>query len=285
MLDGDDDPLNHGLMRAAAATAALWREDHRTARRELHHGLDVVGSRGDVQQLVALCALGLRIEADEADRARARRLPAVPDDVLATAEQLHERVRRVWDEMGHRRPSFPEAALEVATADAEFGRLRGGGSAAAWRDIADGWDRLARPHPAAYARWRAAELLVADRDPDAAEVLRRAHAGAGELLASALTQEIVALARRARVDLAAPAEPAPPPVPDNPFQLTDRELQVLRLLMLGRRNREIAEELYMSASTASVHVSNILTKLGATNRGEAAAIAHRLHLGDAAVSG
>ena len=44
----------------------------------------------------------------------------------------------------------------------------------------------------------------------------------------------------------------------------------------GRSNRQIAEELYISPKTASVHVSNILSKLGVSSRGEAAAVAHRL---------
>ena len=45
--------------------------------------------------------------------------------------------------------------------------------------------------------------------------------------------------------------------------------------LAGRSNREIAAELFISAKTASVHVSNILGKLGAASRTEAAAIAHR----------
>ncbi|WP_345154877.1 response regulator transcription factor [Nonomuraea rubra] len=48
----------------------------------------------------------------------------------------------------------------------------------------------------------------------------------------------------------------------------------------GRSNREIAEELVISVKTVSVHVSNILAKLGAATRGEAAATAHRLRLFD-----
>jgi DNA-binding NarL/FixJ family response regulator len=55
---------------------------------------------------------------------------------------------------------------------------------------------------------------------------------------------------------------------------------VLRLVAAGRSNREIASELFISAKTASVHVSNILGKLGVTSRGEAAATAHRLRLFD-----
>ncbi|MEV1171763.1 response regulator transcription factor, partial [Nonomuraea sp. NPDC049784] len=60
--------------------------------------------------------------------------------------------------------------------------------------------------------------------------------------------------------------------------LTPRELEVLRLVTEGRTNRDIAAELFISAKTVSVHVSNILAKLGVTTRGEAAAAAHRLSL-------
>ena len=55
---------------------------------------------------------------------------------------------------------------------------------------------------------------------------------------------------------------------------------MLGLVAAGRGNREIAAELFISHRTASVHVSNILSKLGVSSRGEAAATAHRLHLFD-----
>jgi len=60
-----------------------------------------------------------------------------------------------------------------------------------------------------------------------------------------------------------------------------RPREVLRLVAAGRGNREIAAELFISPKTASVHVSNILGKLGVASRGEAAATAHRLHVFDA----
>jgi DNA-binding NarL/FixJ family response regulator len=99
-----------------------------------------------------------------------------------------------------------------------------------------------------------------------------------------LSDEISLLARRAMISLEAPgadsdAETVPKP---ERLGLTARELEVLRLVAAGRSNREIAGELFISAKTASVHVSNILSKLGATSRGEAAAAAHRLRLFDAA---
>ena len=53
---------------------------------------------------------------------------------------------------------------------------------------------------------------------------------------------------------------------------------MLRLVAAGRSNREIAGELFISPKTASVHVSNILGKLGVASRGEAAAKAHTLRL-------
>ena len=58
--------------------------------------------------------------------------------------------------------------------------------------------------------------------------------------------------------------------------LTPREAEVLNLLARGYTNREIAATLVISVKTVSVHVSHILRKLGAPNRLEAAAIAHRL---------
>jgi predicted ATPase/DNA-binding CsgD family transcriptional regulator len=65
------------------------------------------------------------------------------------------------------------------------------------------------------------------------------------------------------------------PVPWAPH-LTPRELQVLALVASGDSNRDIARELFISEKTASVHVSNILAKLGAHSRTAAAAAAHRL---------
>jgi predicted ATPase/DNA-binding CsgD family transcriptional regulator len=65
------------------------------------------------------------------------------------------------------------------------------------------------------------------------------------------------------------------PVPRAP-RLTPRELQVLSLVASGESNRDIARQLFISEKTASVHVSNILAKLGAHSRTAAAAAAHRL---------
>jgi DNA-binding NarL/FixJ family response regulator len=62
--------------------------------------------------------------------------------------------------------------------------------------------------------------------------------------------------------------------------LTPREREVLALLVEGQSNPQIAERLSVSRATASVHVSNILSKLGVSNRVEAATLAVRHHLVD-----
>jgi DNA-binding NarL/FixJ family response regulator len=83
--------------------------------------------------------------------------------------------------------------------------------------------------------------------------------------------EITTLAHRARIALAAPAATAPSE-PD-PARLTPREREVITLLGNGLSNGQIARTLYISEKTASVHVSNILRKLGVTSRIQAAAAA------------
>jgi DNA-binding NarL/FixJ family response regulator len=75
----------------------------------------------------------------------------------------------------------------------------------------------------------------------------------------------------------ADAAPAPAAAPETPraVTLTARELEILALVAEGRSNGEIGKQLFISTKTVSVHVSNILGKLGAAGRTEAAAIARR----------
>lgn len=62
--------------------------------------------------------------------------------------------------------------------------------------------------------------------------------------------------------------------------LTPRELDVFRLVAEGLSNGQVGARLYISTKTVSVHVSNILAKLGVSSRTEAAAVAHRLRVFD-----
>jgi DNA-binding NarL/FixJ family response regulator len=109
-----------------------------------------------------------------------------------------------------------------------------------------------------------------------AEPLRRAHAVAVDCGIAPFRAEVEELARRARVDL--PDQPASLRGGAGQLGLTEREAEVLALLAEGRTNRQIGQELFITEKTASVHVSRILMKLGVSNRGEAAAAAHRVGL-------
>ncbi|RZT25334.1 DNA-binding NarL/FixJ family response regulator [Mycobacterium sp. BK558] len=60
--------------------------------------------------------------------------------------------------------------------------------------------------------------------------------------------------------------------------LTSREIQILRLLELGRSNQAISDELSIAVHTVKNHVHSLLTKLGVSTRAEAAALSHSLHL-------
>jgi DNA-binding CsgD family transcriptional regulator len=162
-----------------------------------------------------------------------------------------------------------------------YGPASGGGPAevrAAWDQAAAAWTAVSEPYPLAQALLRAAETALACGDRDgAAEALRRAADLAASLGAVPLSEQIATLARRARITLPGPGGLPGPRDADDPG-LTGRERDVLRLVAAGRSNKEIAAELFISPKTASVHVSNILGKLGAATRGEAAAKAHALRL-------
>ncbi|WP_285777319.1 helix-turn-helix transcriptional regulator [Microtetraspora sp. NBRC 13810] len=138
------------------------------------------------------------------------------------------------------------------------------------------WDRLRRPLPHATSLWHAALTAVQTGDREgAADRLRTAHPLAQAIGATPLTEEIEVLCRRIGAHLDGDADAS---TPAGAELLTPRELEVLHLVAKGRSNREIAAELFISAKTVSVHVSNILAKLGVSNRGEATAAAHRLSL-------
>jgi DNA-binding NarL/FixJ family response regulator len=164
----------------------------------------------------------------------------------------------------------------------------GAASAAARLDVADAavaaWEAIHQPYPAAVALVVAAEAALSGGPSGrtgAAARLRRAAPIAERLGARPLAEQIAALLLRAtgsgtgngaRTEL-------------ERLGLTGREIEVLRLVTAGQSNREIAAALFISPKTASVHVSNILAKLGAATRTEAAATAHALRLFDDASAG
>jgi DNA-binding CsgD family transcriptional regulator len=209
--------------------------------------------------------------------------------------------RRIADEVARivaaaHPASFTTAQVTAhgAIATAEAARAEGNSAGTEWAAAADHWKQLGRPWYLAYAQYRQAEaLLVAgDERSGAAMLLAAARATAESLEASPLRAAIDGLARRARLDLpsspgaaSAAADTSPqaevgPDVAPDPFGLTPREREVLALVAGGQTNKRIADALFISESTAGVHVSNILGKLGVATRTEAAAVAVRLGLAD-----
>jgi DNA-binding CsgD family transcriptional regulator/tetratricopeptide (TPR) repeat protein len=163
---------------------------------------------------------------------------------------------------------------------AEMRRGAGEETAADWRRLVEAWSQAEAPLPAAYAAFRLAEALVFGHAAraDTVAAIRDAHERASSLGAATIQADVGRLARHARVPLegAGDASATTAAPGDDPYRLTPREREVLALLTHGRTNREIARTLFMSESTASVHVSRVLDKLGVRSRVEAATLALRL---------
>ncbi|MGW6979787.1 helix-turn-helix transcriptional regulator [Streptomyces sp. NPDC054932] len=209
--------------------------------------------------------------------ADARGLPAAEAGRDAALEVL----RTAADSLAAPVPVWTAHAAYVR---AELARAEGRDTPADWAGVEQVVRPLERPYLLARVCHRLAEALLAAGDRDAAAaLLREACATAERIGARMLREDLALLARRARLPLtdADPAAETPPAQETDPAEalgLTSRERDVLRLVAAGSTNRKIAEELFISPKTASVHVSNILAKLGVTGRGEAAALAHRLRL-------
>jgi DNA-binding CsgD family transcriptional regulator len=267
------------------AEVAVWAGRPKEAVEDVQRALERLRETDWVVFGGWLLAVGMRACADLAERARARR----DDDqavraALAAADDLASWVKRKQDVPFTAHPFLAANPAIRATWDAERCRAAGRSDAEAWSVAAERWEALDYRHRAGYARWRQAEAMLAAPHAGrgaAATVLSTAADLAMEHLP--LMTAIQDLARRARIDLNLPAEPVQQeePATIRAFGLTDRELDVLRLLGQGKTNPEIAAALFISPRTAGTHVASILRKLDATTRVQAATIADRAGLLDA----
>jgi ATP/maltotriose-dependent transcriptional regulator MalT len=216
--------------------------------------------------------------------------------VLSLAARI-EAERAVTGDPEHARPRMAALRTEAESMDAttasdrghqallgaEHARMARAGEVAAWSDAVSACRDMNEPYPLAYALLRQAEALAADHDAGSASAAaREALDLARGMGAAPLAGEIELLVRRARLHVEDDADSAQAPredaVPDEPARLglTAREAEVLGLVAEGCSNGQIAERLFITRKTASVHVSNILAKLGVGTRLEAAAVAHRM---------
>jgi ATP/maltotriose-dependent transcriptional regulator MalT len=252
--------VQYSVARAfAAAEMARARGDAAGAREDLRGALEHEAAAPIARYAWQLVWLGLRVEAEASEPApdRVAALEALSRELPATT---------------------PPALAYRALAAAESTRVAG--REANWTEAIEATRTAEDPYLIAYALLRRAEVAceAADRE-SASSAAQEAARLAAALGAAPLLGDVRALARRARLRIEADAPEAETTKAGiDAFGLTQREREVLELLADGRSNPQIAAELFISRKTASVHVSNILGKLGVASRGEAAAVAHRLGL-------
>ena len=214
--------------------------------------------------------------ADQAERAQAAR------DGGRSADDAERRIAVLLDE-SERTPAATAADHgHRALVRAEHARVVRDEEVGAWAAAVAACRPMNEPLPLAYTLLRNAEALTAHGDSEAASASASEALGLARSMGAApLLDDVQALIRRARLRPAenGAADGLPPgeSIPDelSRLGLTTREVEVLRLVADGLSNSQIAERLFISRKTASVHVSNILSKLGVATRVEAAAMAHR----------
>ncbi|WP_328988746.1 LuxR C-terminal-related transcriptional regulator [Kribbella sp. NBC_01245] len=245
---GGASDLSPGSLMAVRQQAELALAEGRPdeARATVAGALGIALERGTPPHAWALVATGARIQ----------RLAGVQQEALEeTAKAL--------------RADSPALAAYQLLFAAEL-------SGSNWPAVAAAWASIGHQQRTADAEvLAAAEALATGDRTAAADWLRSAMTRCDQLGAEPLRGQAEALARGGHLSL-----PTTEPQQERTAGLTERETEVLRLVAAGRSNKQIADELFVSAKTVSVHVSNILAKFGVASRGEAAATAHRLHLFD-----
>jgi len=252
--DPDDDQFANPL---AAIDAGLHREsgDFESARNIVLARLERATERLTPRYLWPLVWTGIRTDVGH-------------DRMGEAGREIHPRFIELSEMLPASTP--PDSAYRAMCA-AELGRLTG---TADWAPAIAQWRELDWPWLLGYCLLRQAE------QEEAALPLRESWAIAHRLGAQPLIDEAQRIGRRLRIDLCdsdTVRRPARDPLAE--LNLTAREREVLLLLAAGRSNPEIAQELFISPKTASVHVSNILAKLGLSSRVQAATLVHRLGLG------
>ncbi len=227
-------------------------------------------------QAIRPAAVGLAALADQARHARAA---GQHDQAAAFEREASPLVEAARTGAASKAALGIEGRGWLARAEAEWRRATDANDPANWQAVVDafGPDFV---YEAARSRWRLAEALAeaGERD-EAQQQWQLAAAAADRLGAARLWAALADLGRRARLGPGPGATSTAGPHGSGAARrsplavLTSREAEVLKLVAAGRSNREIGAELFIAPKTVSVHVSNILAKLGAASRTEAAAIA------------
>ncbi len=274
---------------AAEAELAAWQGRLSDLRAIAARGIEMAAKPGPPDPSLAwVAATVLRAEADAIGALR----KGGADPAIAGAASVIARIDQAAAAAATTTRELLAGSLRgralLGQIRAERSRLSGHDDPGSWSAVARGWTEAGRPYPAAYARYREAAAILASRGPrtDATAALAAAAVTARALRAVPLLLLVEGLARQARIALTASGATPAAGSGDRDGKggtaialgLTAREGEVLRLVAGGWTNQQIAEALFITRKTASVHVSNILGKLGVEHRGAAAAAAHRLGL-------
>ncbi len=228
-----------------------------------------------------ICALGIRALADQRDAAGQRRLRFDEDKASLLVAELTEKAQTLVDLQRQRGTEpLPRAEALALQCQAEATRLSVS-DATSWERAAERWERLGERYNVAYCLVRQAEALLAARSAPAraATCLRRAWGMSVEIGAAPLRGKTEAIAQRARVSLEVETPQARRiSQVAGDLGLTPREVEVLGYLASGKTDGQIADALFISKKTVSVHVSNLLRKLDAENRHVAGEIGKRVEL-------
>ena len=282
------DPDVAAFAGAVRAEARTWADRPREALADAEAGLAQLEALDDVLWTAPLVGQALRACAELAESARAHRAEAALAEAIARAETFRPHVDRLAP-----RVTTPSGRAWVASARGELARASGTPAVADWREAVAAFDSVPDPIDAAYARFRAAESALQSEGvrADVAELVHEAAAVAEAAGARPLATAVATLAARGRLaprvvdEAASPAvaaagspTEADPKAAAAALGLSAREVEVLELVAAGMSNGEIAERLFITRKTASVHVTHILDKLGVPNRVGAAMVAARIGL-------
>jgi DNA-binding CsgD family transcriptional regulator len=254
LADGDVEAADSTYREVVAAVTALWQQPTFLAQVRLAAlllgGLAHAAGRRSSGELPDLADRGEQVTQDVAAALATRTSSGMwlGPEGTAWAGRAHAEVLRLrW-----------QTASNAPDADMLIG---------AWEENVEQFTAFGHVFETARSQARLAGVLRSLGHPGRAkDLVVLARRTAGDLGAEPLLTELRTLGPGGRRERSASTAST---------QLTPREAEVLTLLAQGRTNRQIATQLFISAKTVSVHVSNILAKLDAGGRTEAVAIARR----------
>ena len=270
------DIQTRGRLYMESAELAIERGLPDEAYAQVERALALVTMTDDAARRAQICAIGVHALADRLANDRAQGRNADVETAQRLAAGLVQEANRPVD--GGAGLRAPQAMACIAMCIAEESRLSRS-DPSLWASAVSLWGKAHEPYFTAYCQWRQAEALLESRTgrQEATACLQDAFATAVRIGAAPLRTQIEQLAQRARITLAVSL--AATVSSADSLGLTPRELEILGQLADGMTDREIAEALFISKKTASVHVSNVLHKLDVTNRVEAGRVGQAHGLG------